>query len=195
MVGRPYFSPHIPFFGKIAKFQLQTGDGKIQNYTSVIRPFGWSVCFGVTRQEKVVTLCQWKHGVNRASLEFSPGGIGEIDSETTLEKITERTELGFLRETGYGNGNFRYLGYVEIETGMYRGVDFESHGYPAHLFLATELEYIPNAQSLGPNDIIETLLVPLAEFPEILASGILTETSAVACAYKALEELGILKWQ
>jgi hypothetical protein len=42
---------------------------------------------------------------------------------------------------------------------------------------------------------METLLVPVDEFPAVLASGKFMEVSAVACAYKALIHLGRLEWR
>jgi hypothetical protein len=41
---------------------------------------------------------------------------------------------------------------------------------------------------------METIMVPLGEFPEVLKSGLFVEESAVVCAYKALLELGLLGW-
>ncbi|OGY79735.1 MAG: hypothetical protein A3B74_01675 [Candidatus Kerfeldbacteria bacterium RIFCSPHIGHO2_02_FULL_42_14] len=145
----------------------------------------------------VVTLCQWKPGMNQASWELPPGGIGKIDSKTTeVEKveIMERTKQAYLKETGLGDGNFQYLGHIMIEIGKYRGATPDDHGLRAHLFLATELQRVQDARKPNPNEIMETLMVPLDEFQQVLSSGLFVEESAVACAYKALIELGFLHW-
>ncbi len=213
LVGEPEVGPKIPFFGGTLNYKLQTGNG-VEEYTSILRHFGWAVVFGVVETNRrdipeslrdkdhpwqevdrhVVTLCQWKPGVNRASWELPPGGIGKVDPKATLEEITEKTKQTYLKETGLGNGNFSYLGHIMIETGKYRGAGPDDHGLQAHLFLATELQQVQDVRKPNPNEIMKTLLVPLDEFPEVLASGLFVEESAVACAYKALVKLGLLCW-
>ena len=205
LVGEPELGPKIPFFGGTLNYKLQTGNG-VEEYTSILRHFGWAVCFGVVnlRDEDpslsknigrhIITLRQWKPGGNQATWELPPGGIGKIDPRATIKEITEKTKQGYLKETGLDNGNFKYLGHIMIETGKYRGAGPDDHGLPAHLFLATELQRVQDARKPNPNEIMETLLVPLDEFPEVLASGLFVEESAVACAYKALVELGLLQW-
>ena len=185
--------PTIPFFGSTLNYKLETPKGE-EEYTSIIRSFGWAVAFGVTKDGQVITLIQWKPGVNQASWELPPGGIGKLQEGTSIEQIAAKTEASFLKETGYGNGKWTLLGDVTIETGKYRGVGPDDHGLPAYLYLAEGLELIAEARNPEPNEIIETLMVPIDEFREVLASGLFTETSAVACAYKALEKLGLLKW-
>ena len=132
--------------------------------------------------------------MNQASWELPPGGIGKLDPKATLEEITEKTRQTYLKETGLGDGNFKYLGNIMIETGKYRGAGADDHGLRAHLFLATDLKRMQDTRKPNPNEIMETLLVPLDEFPEVLASGFFVEESAVVCAYKALIELGTLRW-
>ncbi|MDO8585186.1 MAG: hypothetical protein Q7R85_03675 [bacterium] len=208
LVGEPEPGPKIPFFGGTLNYKLRTGNG-VEDFTSIIRHFGWAVCFGIVNPREtwpdntypeidhgphVVTLCQWKPGVNQASWELPPGGIGKIDPNATLEEITEKTKQAYLKETGLGGGNFKHIGHVMIETGKYRGAGPNDHGLRAHLFLATGLGRVQDARKPNPNEIMETLMVPLDEFPEVLASGLFVEESAVVCAYKALVEVGLLRW-
>ncbi len=181
----------IPFFGSTISYKLETGKG-IEDYTSIIRSFGWAVTFGVTTDNEVVTLIQWKPGVNMESWELPPGGIGKLDPGATAEEIQSKTEAAFLKETGFGNGNWTNLGKVSIESGKYRGASVDDHGLYAHLFLATGLEKIADARNPEPNEIMDTIMVPLEEFMEVLDSGLFVETSAVACAYKALVQLNFL---
>ncbi len=194
LVSEPILGEKIPFFGQTLNYQLKTGNG-IENYTSIIRHFGWAVVFGVTEIDgikQVITLVQWKPGVNCASWELPPGGIGKIDPSASQEEILEKTKEFYLKETGFGNGVFKYLGHTMIETGKFRGARPDDHGLPAHMYLATDLVQLQDARNPNPNEIIEILLVPLDEFKDVLASGKFVETSAVACAYKALIELGEL---
>lgn len=193
LVGEPEVGVKIPFFGSTINYKLETGNG-IEDYTSIVRHFGWAVVFGVHEGE-VVTLCQWKPGVNRASWELPPGGIGKIAPDASLDEITSRTREAYLKETGLGGGEFSHLGHIAIETGKYRGAGPDDHGLKAHLFLARDLERVQDARRPNPNEIMETILVPVDEFRDVLDSGLFVEESAVACAYKSLIELGELKWQ
>lgn len=193
VVGEPELGPKIPWFGQTLNYQLETPKG-IEDYTSIIRHFGWAVVFGVTKgpDKMVPTLCQWKPGVNQASWELPPGGIGKIDPGVSLHEIKETTEAAYLKETGLGNGCWSYLGHVMIETAKFRGAGPENHGLPAHLFLAEELESLQDARHPEPNEIMETIMVPIGEFMEVLQSGYFVETSARNCAYDALVKLKAL---
>ncbi len=188
LVGVPELGPKIPFFGQTLEYNLQTGNG-LEKYVSIIRHFGWAVVFGVNTENKVITLVQWKPGVNCASWELPPGGIGKISPEASIEEITLRTKESFEKETGYGGGTIQHLGKITIESGKYRGAGPDDHGLFAHLFIATNLVKKSNARKPESNEIMETLEVPLEEFKEVLNSGFFLEASAVACAYKALNLL------
>ncbi len=193
MVGDYEYGPKIPFFGQVMEYQLQTGKG-VEDYRSIIRHFGWSMVFGVTTESMVPTLVQWKPGVNRASWEIPPGGIGKIAAGANRMEILETTKTAYLKETGYGGGNWSYIGYGLVETSKYRGAGPDDHGLPAHYWLATDLEKRQGARNPEPNEIMETLEVPLYEFRTVIESGLLEEISAQPCALLALIKLGKLKW-
>jgi hypothetical protein len=196
LVGEPQLGEKIPFFGQSLHYQLKTGSG-VEDYTSIIRHFGWAVVFGVIElygRPHVITLVQWKPGVNCASWELPPGGIGKVAPNVSQEDILAQTQAVYQKETGFGNGTFTYLGHTMIETGKFRGAGPDDHGLPAHLYLATDLQQLAPTPFPHPNEIMTTLFVPLDEFREVLDSGCFTETSAVACAYKALVSLGKLRW-
>lgn len=188
VIGEPRLTTKIPYFGQVMEYQLETGNGK-EDYASIIRHFGWVVVFGITDQENVVTLVQWKPGVNCASWELPPGGIGKVPPGTSLEEIMSKTQAVYLKETGYGGGDWGRLGHVMIETGKYRGAGPEDHGLPAHLMLATGLIKQADARQPNPNEIMETLEVPLPEFDAVIDSGLFVEASALPCALLAMRHL------
>lgn len=179
----------IPFFGQAIEYELETPHGR-EKYFSILRSFGWCVVFGITEDQNVITLVQWKPGVNQASWELPPGGIGMIHPGASSEFILERTKETYLKETGYGGGEWIRLGALMIETGKYRGVSPNDHGLPAYLMMATGLARKQDARSPNPNEIMESLLVSLDEFPQVLESDFFIEASAVACGYRALKRLG-----
>ncbi len=193
VVGQPMLTGKIPFFGQLLEYDLETGNG-VEHYASIIRHFGWSVVLGITQDLNVVTIAQWKPGVNCASWELPPGGIGKIAPDATPEEILAKTQEVYLRETGYGGGKWSYLGHIMIETGKYRGAGPDDHGLPAHMFLASRLELRAEARKPNPNEIMETLVFPLNQLPEVVRSGEFVEASALPCALLAMEKLGILNY-
>lgn len=190
LVGQPELGDKIPFFGQTLRYQLQTGNG-VEDYVSIIRHFGWCVVFGVTTENEVITIVQWKPGVNRASWELPPGGIGKVGPTEIVEDIIIRTKQAYLKETGYGDGNWYYLGAADVESGKYRGAGPDDHGLPAHMMLATGLVRQAESRSPNPNEIMETLMVPLEEFWAVIESGKFREVSALPCAMLALRKLGV----
>ncbi|MEI7620368.1 MAG: hypothetical protein WCJ57_02250 [Candidatus Falkowbacteria bacterium] len=194
LVGGYELGAKIPFFGQELKYTLRTGNGD-EEYYSLIRSFGWVVVFGVTDNQKVLTLVQWKPGVNCASWELPPGGIGKLAPGASQAEITEKSQDIYLKETGYGEGKWEYLGNSVIETGKYRGAGPDDHGLLAHMYLATDLKKISDARQPNRNEIMETLEVPLDEFRAVLESGLFREVSAVNCAMLALLKLGAISWK
>lgn len=189
LVGEYTLGEKIPFFGQVLEYNLETANG-VERYVSFLRHFGWSVVFGVTTSGDVITLVQWKPGVNCASWELPPGGIGKVDPTISQEELLVKTQTGYLKETGYGNGEWCYLGHIMVETGKYRGTGPDDHGLPAHMFLATNLVSVADARQPNPNEIIEVLEVPLKEFEAVVDSGLFVEASALPCALLALRRLG-----
>lgn len=193
LVGEYQLGEKVPFFGQALNYQLRTGNG-VEDYTSLIRHFGWCVVFGISAEGNVITLVQWKPGVNQASWELPPGGIGKIAPGTGPEEILATTQNVYLKETGYGGGEWSYLGRVLIETGKYRGAGPNDHGLPAHMMLAQNLQKTRDGREPNRNEIMETLEFPVAETRDVIESGLLEETSALPCALLACIKLGKLAW-
>ncbi|MBS3903233.1 MAG: hypothetical protein KGZ30_02530 [Anaplasmataceae bacterium] len=193
LVGDYELGPKIPFFGQQLNYKLLTGEGQVEEYTSLLRHFGWVVAFGVTREGMVITLVQWKPGVNCPSWELPPGGIGRVKTDINEEDLLAKTKEAYLRETGYGSGDWTYLGHTLIETGKFRGANPEDHGLPAHMYVVTDLEQQAETRKPNANEIMETLLVPLREFRGVVMKPdrLFKETSALSCALLALAHLGL----
>lgn len=188
LVGKPELGHKIPFFGQELNYELETGNG-VEKYTSLIRHFGWVVVFGVTNDNQVITLAQWKPGLNQADWVLPPGGIGRVKSDISPEELLSRTQEFCLKETGYGGGTWTYLGNVLIETGKFRGSSPDDHGLPAHMYIAVDLEEKQEARKPNLNEIMETIMVPLDEFDEVIHSKLFKECSSLPCALLALDEL------
>ncbi len=188
MKGEYKFGEKIPHFGQTISYTLLTPNGP-EEYTSILRQQGWAVVFGVTHDDKVLTLVQWKPGVNRASWELPPGGIGPTNPSATQEELLKTVQAAYLKETGFGGGWWVKLGISAIETGKFRGYEPGDKGFNAHLYLAFDLAKQPVLRGPQRNEIMEVLPVPINEFREILRSDLFTEASAQVCAWMALDYL------
>jgi hypothetical protein len=188
LVGEIEYGPKIQFFGEAIHYRLETGNG-IEEYWSLLRHFGWVVVFGVAPENMVPTLVQWKPGVNRASWELAPGGIGRVKPDIAPTELLAKAQEFYLRETGYAGGDWSYLGHTLIETGKFRGAGPDDHGLPAHMYLATGIEKKADARKPNANEVMELLEVSLDEFDGIIDSGLFVETSAHSCALLSLRRL------
>ena len=188
LVGSYEPKEKIPFFGQVLHYRLNTGNG-VEDYYSLLRHFGWSVVFGITADGNVLTKAQWKPGINGIEWGFAPGGIGRVKSDISQEELLAKTQEYYLRETGYSGGSWKYLGYILIETGKYRGASPEDHGFRAHLYMATGLVQNAEARKPNPNELMENLPVPLNEFDDVIDSGLWVEESAVACTLLSLRKI------
>lgn len=151
------------------------------------------VC-GLTDAGEMLTLAQWKPGVNQVSWELAPGGIGKVEESATQADLLDKTQTVYRLETGYGGGTWNYLGSGDVETAKYRGASLGSHGLPAHYWLATNLKQVAEPR-LRSDEIIHTILVPPGEIREVIESEHFNEISAQACALRAMLRLGRIAWR
>ncbi|MFA6476195.1 MAG: hypothetical protein WCV68_02135 [Candidatus Paceibacterota bacterium] len=192
LVGEPELFVDIPWYGEVWKEIRREPDDPTHAWYPIVRKFGWAVALCVTKDGYVPTLCQRKNGVG-VSWELPPGGVRAFNDlvNPTEDDYLAAVQAAYLKETGFGGGKWQSLGHVTIESGKYRGPTMDSHGLKARLYLATDIEPVAEARSPGSNEVMETIMVPVADFYEVLESRRFNECSAVSCAYKALRVLGL----
>ena len=134
----------------------------------------YATIFGVTTDEHVLFVRQYKYGPHRVALQLPAGYLEPGESP----EAGARRE--FLEETGYEAETWESLGsYVpDGNRGFGR----------AHFFLARNARHVRPAD---PGDLEEMTLhqLPLADVPSVLTSGEMVETSPVACVALALARL------
>jgi ADP-ribose pyrophosphatase len=140
---------------------------------------GFSIAFALTRDERVVLVRQYKHGIGQSLLELPAGAIdpGETPSACARRELAE--------ETGYAGdpaepehlGSFVY--------------DPTSSNTRYHLFLARGCE--PTAQqALEPTEQISVELATLDELRRFVRDGTIEVGAHVASIYYTLDRLGKL---
>jgi NTP pyrophosphohydrolases including oxidative damage repair enzymes len=110
----------------------------------------------VTEDEQVVMVRQYRFGLGRDTLEF-PAGM--LDPQ---EEPLEAAQRELLEETGFGGGEWNYLGAQVINAAFQNNV--------IHSFFASNVRLI-DVQKLDRDEDIDVLLYPLADLHALIADG------------------------
>lgn len=131
----------------------------------------WANVLAITKDQKVVLVKQYRHGVKEVLLEL-PGGVVE-DGEVPLDGI--KREL--LEETGYTSDAFIDIG------NFYPNPANQTN--TLHCFLALDVEKVAE-QSLDEAEDLEVELIPLNELIEMTKRGEFLHGLQVATLFRAL---------
>ena len=131
----------------------------------VIDAADWVNVIALTADQKIVLVEQYRHGVERASLEI-PGGM--VDDGETPEAAARR-EL--LEETGYASAAWRLIGSVDPNPAIQTN--------RCYTFLTTDAERV-REPSPDAHEEIRVVLEDAASVPELLRSGRIDHALVVA---------------
>jgi len=134
----------------------------------------WGNVVAITKDNEVVLVKQYRHGVQEAMLEF-PGGVVD-DGEDPMVGV--RREL--LEETGYTAGEFVQVGR------LYPNPALQTNSL--YCYLALDAEKV-SGQALDAGEDIEVHLVPLEELIEMTRRDEFPHALDVAVLYQALAYL------
>ncbi|NWF63834.1 MAG: NUDIX hydrolase [Chloroflexi bacterium] len=135
----------------------------------------WANVVALTKNNEVVLVRQYRHGVKELSLEF-PGGIVD-DAEDPLEGA--RREL--MEETGYSAGEIIEVGRIYPNPAIQHNTLF--------CYLAADVEPT-GKQHFDETEELEICLVPLDELLNMVKRGEFKHALHVAVLFKALTHLG-----
>lgn len=161
---------------KFPKFRIDTCElpgGK--NYKAFVLEFdAWANVVALTKNNQVVLVKQYRHGVQEISLEL-PGGVVDA-GENPLEGA--RREL--FEETGYSVGNIVEVGRIYPNPAIQTNT--------LYCYLATEAE-LTGKQHLDEAEEIEVHLASLDEVIEMVQRGNFRHALHVAVLFQALTYL------
>lgn len=135
---------------------LRTAPGFGQHSFYILEFPDWVNVVPVTKDQQLVLVRQFRHGLAAFNLEI-PGGIvdpGESPQKTVVRELVE--------ETGYVPETVELLSKVSVNPAIQDNW--------CHLFLATGCQLTQEQQLDGTEDIAVEL-VPLAQLPQLLAQG------------------------
>ena len=168
VLGSTYIHPSF----RLDKCELSNGyllDATILEFRN------WANVVALTKNNEVVLVKQYRHGVREAMLEI-PGGVVE-DGEDPMDGI--KREL--LEETGYIASEFIQIGK------LYPNPAIQTNSM--YYFLALNAEK-NEGQSLDDGEDIEVHLVPLNELTEMIQRGEFPHALQVAALFLAMAHLG-----
>ncbi|MBX2887328.1 MAG: NUDIX hydrolase [Ferruginibacter sp.] len=171
-----YITNHQYFTAR--KDSYQTPSGKIVNPYFVVELPPCVVVMGITKEDKILMIKQYRHPVNDVLTEL-PGGF--IDIGETAQQAAER-ELG--EETGYSFEQFHYLGMSAANPGVLNNY--------THFFLATGGERT-RLTKFDPNEEIEYVLYSKEEVKIMLSNLEVKQSLHALCLFYGFKKLNQLE--
>ena len=157
--------------------KCELSNGKLLDAT-ILEFRTWANVLAITKDQKVVLVKQYRHGVQEMLLEL-PGGVVEADEEP-MDGI--KREL--LEETGYSASNI-------VEVGMiYPNPANQTNRL--YCFLALDVEQV-DTQNLDDGEDIEVHLVPMDELISMAGRGEFLHALQIATLFHALAYMKRIK--
>lgn len=147
--------PALPLFD-VQFHNLRNPRNDVEMERLVLASVDWVNLVAIDADERCVMIRQYRFGVGYSTLE-TPGGMVD-PGEAPL--AAARREL--LEETGYGGGDWRYLGAVEPNPAI--------HDHLCHHFLAIGVSRIAEPEQ-GTGEHIEVLAMTESEVVSAARSG------------------------
>ena len=133
--------PDLPLFDlRFDRLRNPRNDAELDRL--VLASVDWVNLVAIDDHERCIMIRQYRFGVGYSTLE-TPGGM--VDPGETPRQAAER-EL--LEETGYGGGDWRYLGAVEPNPAI--------HDHLCHHYLAMGVERVAEPEP-GDGEYIDVL--------------------------------------
>jgi len=126
----------------------------------------WVNIIPLTKDGEVVMIHQWRHGIAEFTLEI-PGGM--VDAEDPSPMHAARREM--IEESGYDSDKIVQLGMVHPNPAIQGNICFS--------FLAKNVRQVEKPIALG-NEETEVVLIPMAEIPELIATGAIMHALTIA---------------
>ncbi len=154
-------------------------DGKIIEPYYVIEYPQWVTGVGITENNEVVLVKQYRQALQIVCMEI-PGGCIDAEDKTKEEAIRRE----FLEETGYSFDNVEYLGRTSPNP--------STNANWMHMYLLTGGKQTHD-QSVDENEEIEVHVVPMQEFIDMVMQGEIVQSMHMTTVFFALHKLGLMK--
>ncbi len=161
----------------VERRRMRRGDGRADDFF-VIRSPDWVNVVALTGEDERVLVEQWRHGVEKVTLEI-PGGMVDPGESPYRAAVRELRE-----ETGYTAREWYGLGWVEPNPAIQTN--------RCHTFLARGAEPA-GRPSFDRNERCRLVLRPFSEAGRLVAEGIIDHALVVVALHReSLRRAGVL---
>jgi 8-oxo-dGTP pyrophosphatase MutT (NUDIX family) len=161
----------------VRKEKCALPNGKIMQAYYTLEYPSWVSAFALTKDNKVVMVKQYRHGLGVVSTEL-PGGV--VDAGETIETAIKR-ELK--EETGYAFESYEFIGKLCANPAT-------TNNY-MHMFIAKGGEMV-GGQNLDETEDIEVLHYSIDEVKQLLKDNKIVQALHASTIFYALQRLGML---
>lgn len=160
---------------KARKDRCMRPDGKIVEPYYVLEYPEWAAALGVTENNEVVLISQYRHAIGEVCIELPGGCVDKADA--TVEAAIRRE---FLEETGFAFNTAYNLGRTSANP--------STNANTLTMFLLTGGKKV-QGQMLDADEDIRVQLVSFAELQELLEQNKLLQSMHVTTIFYALQKL------
>lgn len=150
-------------------------DGQVVEPYYVFEYPNWVNVFGITKENKVVLVKLYRHGIGKTVVELPSGAMEDSDKSPM-----DAAKRELLEETGYTSDNFTQTGVVSPNT--------SNHSNLTYCFLARDLECVTSPKP-DRTEEIETVLIPFEQSIKMHKNGEFLQALHVSSIYYALNYL------
>jgi ADP-ribose pyrophosphatase len=154
--------------------EVELPNGVVLPNYYVRESLGFVMIFGLTPEQRIVLVRQYRYGIDEVIIELPAGSIDQG------EDPLDCAQREFAEETGYTAARWERLCVVPAEP-------VRSNSY-LHAFLAFDAVQT-HSQQLDTTEAIEPFTASLEELREMLRTDAIGAISCVAVAYTALDRL------
>lgn len=163
----------------IRKDKCELPNGNIMPAFYVQEYPDWASAFALTKDNKVVMINQYRHGIEKITTEV-PGGVVDEGEEPAAAIQRE-----LLEETGYQFESIEFLGRVCANPST--GDNY------MHMFLAKGGEKVAE-QNLDDSEDVAVVIYSMDEVKQLLKDNKIVQSLHVSCIFYALNHLGEMKY-
>lgn len=137
----------------------------------------WVNIFGITSNNEVLLVKQYRHGIQEVVTELPSGCVEETDKSPL-----DAAKRELLEETGYTSNNFIQTCVISANP--------SNHNNQTYCFLATDLKKVSET-SLDESEEIETVLMPYDKFIKMFKENKFKQALHVSSIFYGIQKLSL----